>query len=59
MFHVAAVSFSACNNAVPNIVIDSSAQVRISVDSSDMAIDEILQLSVFFLCKFNFLNVSK
>ena len=43
MFHVAAISFSACNNSVHKIVNDSSAEVSITVDSSDMTDDGILQ----------------
>ena len=47
MFPVADISFSACNKSVPNIVNESLAEVRISIDSSDMADDDIRQ---FFYC---------
>ena len=43
MLHVPAISLSAWTNSVPKIVNDSSAQVNISVDSSNMANDGILQ----------------
>ena len=60
MFHVAAISFSACKNSVHKIV-NSSAEVRISVDSSDVADDGFFNSLMFvvFLCKSNPLNVPK
>ena len=56
MFHITVVSFSVCDNSLSKIANNFSEEKSISVDSSEIADDNILQ---FFYCLwFFFLNAT-